>query len=173
MFLEFGTAIVLYLMGTSVMVGVVGPDVLGRNGGDLTPVATVADVLVGKWGRILMTIAAVFAFSSVANAGILSVSRYPLTMSRNHLLPRLFRSMSRRRTPSTAISTTVVLILVIVVLFDPTKIAKLAGAFKLVMFALVCLAVIVMLESHIESYDPGYRTPLYPWLQIVGIVAPI
>jgi mannitol/fructose-specific phosphotransferase system IIA component (Ntr-type) len=30
-----------------------------------------------------------------------------------------------------------------------------------------------MRESHIESYDPGYRTPLYPWLQILGIVAPI
>jgi len=60
-----------------------------------------------------------------------------------------------------------------VILFDPTKIAKLAGAFQMIMFALACLAVVVMRESHIESYDPGYRAPLYPWLQLFGIVAPI
>ena len=173
MFLAFGTAIVVYMVGTSVMVGVVGADVLGRNGGDLTPVATVADVLVGKYGMILMTVAAVLAFSSVANAGILSASRYPLAMGRDHLLPRAFRFLSKRRTPTTAIYTTVGLILAIVIFIDPTKIAKLASAFKLVMFALVCLAVIVMRESRIESYDPGYRTPLYPWLQIAGVVGPM
>ena len=173
MFLAFGTAIVVYMVGTSVMVGVVGADVLGQNGGDLTPVATVADVLVGQYGKILMTVAAVLAFSSVANAGILSASRYPLAMSRDHLLPRMFRFMSKRRTPTTAIYTTVALILAIVIFLDPTKIAKLASAFKLIMFTLVCLAVIVMRESRIESYDPGYRTPLYPWLQIAGIVGPL
>ena len=173
MFLAFGTAMVVYLVGTSVMVGVVGADVLGRNGGDLTPVATVANVLVGKYGMILMTVAAVLAFSSVANAGILSSSRYPLAMSRDHLLPRAFRFMSKRRTPTTAIYTTVAIIMAFVILFDPTKIAKLAGAFQMMMFALASLAVLVMRESHIESYDPGYRTPLYPWLQVFGIVAPI
>ena len=37
------------------------------------------------------------------------------------------------------------------------------------MFALLCLAVIVMRESRIAAYDPGYRSPLYPWVQILGI----
>ena len=59
-----------------------------------------------------------------------------------------------------------------VTVFDPTGIAKLASAFKLVMFALGCLAVIVMRESRIESYDPGYRSPFYPGMQILGILAP-
>jgi len=172
MFLAYGTALVLYVVGTSVMVGVVGSDVLGRNGGDLTPVATVAEVLGGKVGQILMTIAAVLAFSSVANAGILSASRYPLAMSRDHLLPRAFRFLTKRRTPTTSIYLTVGLVLAVVMLLDPTKIAKLAGAFQLMMFGLACLAVIVMRESRIESYDPGYLAPLYPWLQIVGIAAP-
>jgi mannitol/fructose-specific phosphotransferase system IIA component (Ntr-type) len=120
-----------------------------------------------------MTVAAVLAFSSVANAGILSASRYPLAMSRDHLLPRVFRYLTKRRTPTTSVYVTVVIVLAIVVFLDPSKIAKLAGAFQLLMFGLACLAVIVMRESHIESYDPGYRTPLYPWLQIFGLVAPI
>ncbi len=173
MFLAFGTALVVYLVGTIVMVGVAGADVLAANGGVLTPVASVAEVFFGEWGAIIMTVAAVLAFSSVANAGILSASRYPLAMARDHLLPRPFRYMSRRRTPTVAIYATVGLILLFVVVFDPTKIAKLGGAFLLFVFAMECLAVIVMRESHIESYDPGYHAPFYPWLQIAGMIAPI
>ncbi len=173
MFLALGTALLVYLVGTSVMVGVVSVETLARDGGDLTPVATVAEVLVGRWGAILMTVGAVLAFSSVTNAGILSSSRYPLAMSRDHLLPRFFGKIGERGAPNNAIYVTVALILLFVTLFDPTKIAKLASTFQLLMFALSCLAVIVMRASRIESYDPGYRSPFYPWLHGLGIVAPI
>ena len=172
MFLAFASVIVIYVIGTAVMVGVVGVDVLARNGGDLTPVATVAEELVGPWGAVIMTVAAVFAFSSVANAGILSASRYPLAMSRDKVLPEFFGHIGKRGTPTVGIAVTVGMILLSVVVFDPTKIAKLASAFLMVMFALACLAVIVMRASRIESYDPGYRSPLYPGLQIIGILAP-
>ncbi len=172
MFLAFGTAMLVYTVGTAVMVGVVSADVLARDGGDLTPVATVADVLVGRWGTILMTTAAVLAFSSVANAGILSASRYPLAMSRDNILPRFFSKIQSQGAPLYAIYATVCLILVFVVLFDASRIAKLAGAFQLTMFALSCLALIVMRESRIESYDPRFRSPFYPWLHILGVLAP-
>jgi APA family basic amino acid/polyamine antiporter len=172
MFLAFGTAILVYTVGTAVMVGVVSAEALARDGGDLTPVATVANVLVGPWGTILMTTAAVLAFSSVANAGILSASRYPLAMSRDNVLPRLFSRIHAGGAPVNAVYATVALVLVFVVFFDATVIAKLAGAFQLTMFALSCLAVIVMRESRIESYDPRYRSPFYPWLHILGVLAP-
>lgn len=172
MFLAFGSTIVIYVVGTSVMLGVVGVDTLTRGGGDLTPVATVAEAMVGPWGAVIMTVAAVLAFSSVANAGILAASRYPLAMGRDKVLPGLFSHIGTRGTPSVGIAVTVGMILLAVVVFDPTKIAKLASAFQLVLFALACLAVIVMRESRIESYDPGYRSPLYPGVQIVGILGP-
>ncbi len=172
MFLAFGTIVAIYTLGTGVMVGVVGVEVLARDGGDLTPVATVAESLLGHWGAILMTVAAVLAFSSVANAGILSASRYPLAMGRDRLLPGYFSRVGRWGTPSAGIGVTVGLILLSVLLFDPAGVAKLAGAFQLVMFALACLAVTVMRESGIESYDPGFRAPFYPTIQILGILAP-
>ncbi len=172
MFLAFGTIVVIYVLGTSIMVGVVGVDTLARDGGDLTPVATVAEVLVGRWGAIAMTIAALLAFSSVANAGILSASRYPLAMGRDNILPDLFSRIGSRGTPIIGISFTVGLILLAVTVFDPTKIAKLASAFQLTLFALACLAVIVMRESRIEAYDPVFTSPLYPTVQIFGILAP-
>lgn len=170
MFLAFGSIILIYVVGTSVMVGVVGVEALAADGGDLTPVATAAENLVGRWGTVIMTVAAVLAFSSVANAGVLSASRYPLAMGRDRLLPDLFGRLGSRGTPTVGIVVTVGMILLSVTLFDPTKIAKLASAFMLVTFALACLAVIVMRESGIESYDPGFRAPFYPSIQIVGIL---
>jgi amino acid transporter/mannitol/fructose-specific phosphotransferase system IIA component (Ntr-type) len=172
MFLAFGTAILIYTVGTSVMVGVVSAETLARDGGDLTPVATVADALAGRWGAVIMTIGAVLAFSSVANAGILSASRYPLAMGRDNLVPAVFKKVGSRGTPTNAIYITVALILAFVILFDPTGIAKLASSFKLVMFAMSCMAVIVMRESGIASYDPAYRFPFYPWLHWLGVLAP-
>ncbi len=171
-FLAFGTVIVIYVIGTAVMIGVTGADVLGAGYGDLTPVATVAQDLAGPTGVIVMTIAALLAISSGANAGILSASRYPLAMGRDRLLPDFFGAVGRFGSPTVGILATVGVILVCVTTFDPTGIAKLASAFKLVMFALGCLAVIVMRESGIESYDPGYRSPFYPGMQILGILAP-
>ncbi len=172
MFLAFGTIVTIYMVGTFVMVGVVGVPTLARGGGDLTPVATVAQHFLGPLGTLLMTVAAVLAFSSVANAGILSASRYPLAMGRDRVLPDVFGHIGKRGTPTVGIVVSVGLILLAVAVFDATKIAKLASAFQMVMFALACLAVIVMRESRIESYDPGFRSPLYPGVQIVGILGP-
>jgi amino acid transporter/mannitol/fructose-specific phosphotransferase system IIA component (Ntr-type) len=170
--LALGTAVVVYVLGVAVMVGVLGPGGLAET---LTPVAAAADRLADNVGVIAVSVAAILAFSSVANAGILSASRYPLAMSRDHLVPRVFRTLTRgRRTPWISIVFTVgAIVFCLIVLRDPTNIAKLASAFQLLMFGLICLAVIVMRESGIESYDPGFRSPLYPWMQIVGLCAPL
>ena len=34
----------------------------------------------------------------------------------------------------------------------------------------VNLAVIVLRETHVRWYQPSYRTPLYPWVQVIGIL---
>jgi mannitol/fructose-specific phosphotransferase system IIA component (Ntr-type) len=35
---------------------------------------------------------------------------------------------------------------------------------------LINFSVIVFRKSNIESYDPGYRSPLYPYMQVAGII---
>jgi len=169
MILSFITAVLVYFLGTVVIVGLVPTEELK---GNLTPVATAAGYAMGQIGVALVSIAALLAFISVANAGLMSASRYPLAMSRDHLLPPQFRKLGKFGTPLPAILLTLVSIIFILVLFDPMKIAKLASSFQLLMFALVCLAVIVMRESRIQSYDPGYKSPFYPWMQIAGIILP-
>ena len=162
------TAVLVYALGTSVMVGVLPLDQLV---GDLTPAASAAKAVFGNWGAIIISLAALLAFTSVANAGMLSASRFPLAMSRDHMMPKLFQHLNTRGAPVQGVLATMGVIVLILIFLDPTKIAKLASAFQLLMFALVCLAVIVMRESGLASYDSGYHSPLYPWMQLFGMLA--
>ena len=169
-FLSLGTTVVIYFVGTMIMVNVIPMNELV---GNLTPVATAANTLLGKISMILLSIAAIASFVSVANAGIMSASRYPLAMGRDHILPKIFRKLNLWGAPVLSLILTVSVIVLLILLVNPIKIAKLASAFQLLMFGLVCFAVIIIRESRIESYDPGFKSPFYPWMQIVGIVLPL
>lgn len=174
MMLSLATATVIYVLGVLIMVAVLPSDALRE---DLTPVATAGEAffswLPEPFGLGLIVIAAVAAFASTGNAGILSASRYPLAMARDHLVPQRFSRLGRFGTPTAAILATAGLILVFILLLSVEGVAKLASAFTLLVFGLLNLSVIVMRESHIPSYAPGYRSPLYPWMQIVGIAATV
>ena len=120
---------------------------------------------------MLIVVAAIAAFASTGNAGILSASRYPLAMARDHLLSPKLASIGRFGTPVPAIVMTAAVMIFCIVVLDVEAVAKLASAFQLLIFAFVNLAVIVMRESRIASYVPGFRSPLYPWMQVFGIAA--
>ena len=168
-FLSLGTSLLVYGLCTAIMVGVLPAE---RLAGDMTPMASAAEAIFGKVGLYVITLGAFLAFFSVSNAGILSSSRYPMAMGRDRLVPEGLSKLSKQGTPVRSIILTVTVIVVILLFLEPIKIAKLASAFQLMMFALLCLAVIVMRESGLASYDPGYRAPFYPGLHIFGIVAP-
>jgi amino acid transporter/mannitol/fructose-specific phosphotransferase system IIA component (Ntr-type) len=174
MALSLATAAVVYTVGVYILVAVLPPDQLRD---DLTPVATAAasffDWLPAGLGVGLVVVAAIAAFASTGNAGILSASRYPLAMARDRLVSPRFASLGRFGTPGFSIVVTAGLMAGAILLLDVASIAKLASAFQLVLFSLLSLAVVIMRESRIEGYDPGYRSPLYPWMQIFGFVAPL
>ncbi|MCB1326023.1 MAG: amino acid permease [Spirochaetales bacterium] len=168
-FLALGTALLIYAVGAAIVADLLPADQQANN---YRAIADVAQVLAGPPGAILVTVAAVLAFSSVANAGILSASRYPLAMSRDRIFPGWFAKVSPGGVPRRAVFLTVIVIVLCITLLDPTRVAKLASAFQLLMFAITSLVVIVMRESGIDSYDPGYKMPFYPWLPLAGIVLP-
>ncbi|HUF76288.1 MAG TPA: amino acid permease [Longimicrobiales bacterium] len=173
MILSLITATVVYTLGVLIMIAVLPADQLRE---DLTPVATAAaaffDWLPGGTGVLLVVIAAIAAFASTGNAGILSASRYPLAMARDRLVPARYAELGRFHTPTAAIVSTAVIMIVAIVVLDIEAIAKLASAFQLLLFSLLNLAVVIMRESEIEGYDPAYRSPLYPRMQVVGFLAP-
>ncbi|MDX1420672.1 MAG: amino acid permease [Rubricoccaceae bacterium] len=174
MLLSLLTATFIYVVGVFIMVAVLDPSELRS---DLTPVATAAEAfftwLPGDLGLLLIVIAAIAAFASTGNAGILSASRYPYAMARDHLVSDRLGTVGRFGTPVPAVLLTSGLMIAVIMLLDVEGIAKLASAFQLLIFGLLNVALIVMRESRIPGYVPGYRSPLYPWVQIVGTITPL
>jgi amino acid transporter/mannitol/fructose-specific phosphotransferase system IIA component (Ntr-type) len=174
MMLSLASTTFVYVVGVFIIVALVEPGILVT---DLTPVATATEQFsIGLPAAVavpLIVIAALAAFASTGNAGIMSASRYPLAMARDKLLPGTLSRLGRFQTPTLAIIATGGLMIFFILVLDEEGIAKLASAFQLFIFMLVNFAVIVMRESRIPSYDPKYRSPLYPWMQVAGILISI
>ena len=159
-----GTAV--YTLGVLVAVAVVPAQQLHD---DLAPIFTAAEGVMPELGAALVALAALAAFSSAANAGILAAARYPLAMSRDRLLTPHFGRLSRFNTPVWGIMVTGAGMAAVVLALDVAAIAKMASAFVLLTLALVNAAVIVLRASRISSYAPGFTAPLFPYLQLAAI----
>ncbi len=174
MMLSIISTTIIYVIGIAMMTLLLPADILHSS---LTPVADAAEValgfLPGQIGVILVVISAAAAFASTGNAGILAASRYPLAMGRDRLLPRFLAKISGRGTPLNSILITSGLMMFVILVLDESAIAKVASSFQLIVFMLVNVAVIVMRESKIEYYDPVFRSPLYPFTQVGGILASV
>lgn len=171
MTLSLLTATVLYTLGTFVLVKIMPSEELYSS---LTPIADAGRLFMGNWpldiGVILIVVAAIAAFASTGNAGIMSASRYPYAMAKDRLVPDFLAQLGKYKTPTVSIVLTVAIMILVIILFDVKSVAKLASAFQLLLFMLVCAAVIVMRESGISTYKPGFKTPLYPWMPVAGIL---
>ncbi|MFC6823523.1 amino acid permease [Halopelagius fulvigenes] len=157
----------LYTLIVAVMVGVTDPGSIAESA---TPMAVAAEATLGTAGVVAIVVAAVLALVSTANAGILSSSRYPFAMSRDNLVPSSLSVVSDRfGTPSTSITLTGVVLLLLIAFVPILDIAKLASAFQILVFVLINFAIVAFREGNVE-YEPSFESPLYPWTQAFGIV---
>ena len=123
MMLSLGVATLLYTLGVLVAVVVVPPEILHE---DLAPIHTAAVAVLPTAGVWLVVLAALAAFASAVNAGILAAARYPMAMARDGLLPARLGGLSRYGTPAVGVVITGAMIALVVVAFDAEAIAKLA-----------------------------------------------
>lgn len=136
----------------------------------LTPISDSAAVFMGKAGVIALSIAAVMAFVSTANAGIMAASRYPLALSRDRLIPEIFGRTNRRfETPYVAILFTS-LVMIVVLLLPLESLVKAASSAIILANILTILATVILRKSKIQNYRPTFRVPLYPWLHVAGLL---
>ncbi len=158
---------VIYTLILIVTVGILPAESFS---GSLTPIADAAKNIFGTPGFIIISIAALLAFITTANAGIMSASRYPLALSRDNLLPRGISEVSKRfKTPVLSISITG-LFIIIALQLPLEMLIKAASVVILTAYVLTNLSVIILRESKLKNYKPSFRAPLYPWLQIFGII---
>lgn len=167
MVLSLTTVLGLYIAMVFVTTGVLPSEKLDHS---LTPITDGASVFMGVWGTRALGLAAILAFMSTANAGILAASRYLFALSRDELLPKRFGRVNvRTNVPTTAILATG--LFVATALFLKLRVLVEAASLVLILgFILSCICVIVLRESRVQNYRPSFRAPLYPALQIVGIL---
>jgi amino acid transporter/mannitol/fructose-specific phosphotransferase system IIA component (Ntr-type) len=169
MFLTWGIISLIYILVIFVTIGVSDPSQLTTS---LTPISLGADNIpfLGGIGGAVMAIAAILAFITTANAGLLAASRDPMAMGKDQLLPHSFAKVSKRGTPIFSILFTSTFMIFVILFLDLENLVKTASLLKILLFLFVILSLIVMRESKIRNYQPKYRSPFYPWIQIVGIV---
>jgi basic amino acid/polyamine antiporter, APA family len=161
---------ILYVLVVFVTSGVLKDAVLNHS---LTPISDGANAFWGRPGRLILSIAAILAFVSTANAGIMASARYPLALSRDRLIPKPFAKVNKKfRTPHVALIVTSLFIM-FTLFFSLEILVKMASTVLFLAFIISCLCVIVLRESRLQNYQPKFHSPLYPWVQIVGIVGSI
>ena len=161
----------IYVLVALVLVGNVEASVLST---DIKPIHTLFQSIGGNSLGYLAGAVGVITLLSMANSGVLASSRFPFAMGKDRLMPGFLGSVSSRfMTPVSAIITTSTLIALAILFLDVVKIAKLASAFKVLMFIFNELSVIVLRETNAQWYNPSFRSPLYPYVQLFGIFSGI
>ncbi len=161
--------VTLFYIGVVIItVGVVDGNELE---GNLMPLSLAASKFISVPGLVLLGIAALAAFITTANAGILASSRCPMAMSRDQLLPRAFSRVNKRfKTPHVSILITSSFMIIAVVFLDVEMLAKTASTLLIILYIFANASVIVMRESRIQSYRPKFKAPLYPYLPAAAII---
>ncbi len=168
MMLAWFVVALLYFIVVSITVGSVDGAELS---GSMMPISTAASKSLGSFGYGLLSLAAVAAFVTTANGGILAASRSPMAMSRDQLLPvALARVNKRFGTPVSSVLVTGIFMMIAIAFLKTEVLVKTASTLMIVLFILDNASVIIMRESRIQSYRPLFRSPMYPYAHILAIV---
>ena len=162
---------VIYTILVTLMIGIVPwPDL------DLdAPVAQAAELAfpaaIAGAAATIMTVAALLATASSANASILASARINFAMGRDRIVTDWLNEIHPRfATPYRSILVTGLMIVAFVAVLgrDVGLLAEAASVLHLIVFALLNLAVIVFRETDAPGYDPDFEVPLYPIVPILG-----
>lgn len=139
---------------------------------DIKPIYTIANRLGGTHIGFVAAGVGVITLVSMANSGVLAASRFPFAMAIDKLLPTFMSKIhSKYLTPVATIIMTCIVMALVILFLDVEKIAKLASAFMVMMFISVNASVIVLRETATQWYNPPYRSPFYPFIQLFGIIS--
>ncbi|MFW5963491.1 MAG: APC family permease, partial [Natronomonas sp.] len=112
------------------------------------------------------------ATMSSANASVLSTSRAIYAVSKDALLPKgASRINLKYGTPHVALGMAGGPILALTATGRVEILAEVASFLHLVMYGLICVALLALRRDEPEWYDPDFRVPAYPIVPILGAVA--
>lgn len=162
--------IILYTSVVYVAVSIVPPESLSRRS---SPIAFVAEQVMGPAGGILVTVGLAIAGLAATNEAIMAQSRVLYAMSRDGYFPQALSKIHRRfGTPHLA----VIISAVFTLIFTATGLINLVvyavNLGFIVGFAIVNLSVI-KLRREKPYLERPFKAPLYPLTPIAGLAASI
>jgi amino acid transporter len=162
---------ILYCVVSLMLSGVFDSSQIANN---IKPVYMLAHKVGGYGLGIAISVVAVITMINSTNASVLAGSRFPFAMSRDNLLPKVLGKLQPKfLTPVASILLSGIVIAVVILTMDVAKIAKLASAFMIMIYMVENFCVIVLRETRPQWYKPGYKAPLYPFMQTIGIISSI
>lgn len=160
----------LYIITMLVATSIAGSEMLEAAGE--TAMVEVGRILFGLPGAVIILLAGLLATISSANASILSASRAIYALSRDALLPQRASSINLRYgTPHIALGMAGAPILLLTATGEVELLAEVASFLHLVMYGLICIALIQLRRDPPSWYDPDYISPGYPYLPALGAVS--
>ncbi|TYT62513.1 APC family permease [Natrialba swarupiae] len=161
---------VLYVVTIFVATSAFGSDQLQRFGE--TAMVEVGRHYLGSIGAFAIVFGGLLATMSSANASVLSTSRAIYAVSRDALLPqRASRINLRYGTPHVALGLAGGPILVLTATGRVELLAEVASFLHLIMYGLICVALIALRRDEPEWYDPDFRVPGYPVVPALGAIS--
>ena len=166
----------LYVVVTFIMMGAVeGEWWLDSNGSPREdPIFAFVDAVVATEVGIVMALLAFLTMISGALSGLLAASRFLFAMAKDCLLPdRLSETNQKFGTPQWSIILTGVAMGVCILTLPVKDVAKLASGFQIMVIVALNACVMVLRRENPETewYQPTFKSPLYPYVQIFGIIA--
>ncbi|WP_121741391.1 APC family permease [Natronorubrum halophilum] len=160
---------VLYVVTIFVATSAFGSEALADFGE--TAMVEVGRHYLGAVGAFAIVFGGLLATMSSANASVLSTSRAIYAVSRDALLPRRASRINLRYgTPHVALGLAGGPILVLTATGRVELLAEVASFLHLIMYGLICVALLTLRRNEPEWYDPEFRVPGYPVVPALGAV---
>ncbi len=161
---------VLYVLTIFVATNVFDQAALAQAGE--TAMVEVGRELFGIWGAFVIILGGLLATMSSANASILSTSRAIYGVSKDALLPRKASSINLKYgTPHVALGMAGGPVIVLAATRQVQLLAEVASFLHLVMYGLICVALVAIRRDAPEWYDPDFRVPGGPIIPTIGALA--
>jgi len=167
---SIGLVAVLYLLTIFLTTSVLEADRLRELGG--TALTEVARSLLGVMGALVVFAAGLLATLSSANASILGSSRSLFALASDSLIPDGMSRVNRAfGTPVRSLALAGGPVAGLVLFGRLEILAEVASILHLVMYGLICFALLYFRWKLPDGYQPGFRAPGHPVLPALGGVA--
>ena len=166
----------LYVVVTYIMMGSIEGEWWLNSDGSARedPIFAFVDAVASTNVGLALAILAVLTMISGALSGLLAASRFLFGMAKDSLLPdSMSETNNKFETPHWAIIITAITMAISILTLPVKDVAKLASGFQIMVIVALNVSVIILRADSEKDYwyKPTFKSPLFPWVQVIGTIA--